>query len=247
MAEIRLDRVTKRFGSTAAVDEMSITIPDAAFVVLLGPTGAGKTTTLRLIAGLERPDSGDILIDGSSVARLSPAERNVAMVFQQYSLYPHLTVRENLAFPLKSPMLKTPPEQMPVFGTMASRFNDDGVTALYQALLPRLAALGLKLGKGKLPKVATRHSTHQVAIVPGARVRYLADIADTVRAYKLHAIEQSRLARELQQLHASAEMLRADDATKDGARSTVLRLAEGREARFDARAKRLLAMEIVAR
>ncbi len=137
---------------------------------------------------------------------------------------------------------KTPPDEMPVFGTMASRFNDDGVTALYQALLPRLAALGLKLGKSKLPKVATRHSTHQVAIVPGARVRYLADIADTVRAYKRHAIEQSRLARELQQLRASAEMLLADDATRDGARSTVLRLAEARDARFDARAKRLLAM-----
>ena len=137
---------------------------------------------------------------------------------------------------------KTPPDQMPVFGTVASRFNDDGVTALYQALLPRLAALGLKLGKGKLPQVATRHSTHQVAIVPGARVRYLADITDTVRAYKRHAIAQSRLARELQQLHASADMLRADDATRDGARSTVLRVAEAREAHFDARAKRLLTM-----
>ena len=137
---------------------------------------------------------------------------------------------------------KTPPEQMPVFGTMASRFNDDGVTALYQALLPRLAALGLKLGKSRLPKVATRHSTHQVAIVPGARVRYLADIADTVRGYKRHAIEQSRLARELQQLRATADMLHADDAGRDGARSTVLRLAQARDALLDPRAKRLLAM-----
>ncbi|MBE2243328.1 MAG: cobalamin B12-binding domain-containing protein, partial [Burkholderiaceae bacterium] len=137
---------------------------------------------------------------------------------------------------------KTPPDKMPVFGTMASRFNDDGVTALYQALLPRLAELGLALGKGRLPKVATRHSTHQVAIVPGARVRYLADIADTVRAYKRHAIAQSRLARELQQLHASADMLQADDATRDGARGTVLRLAQEREARLDPRAKKLLAM-----
>ena len=137
---------------------------------------------------------------------------------------------------------KTAPDKMPVFGTMASRFNDDGVTALYQAMLPRLAELGLKLGKGRLPKVATRHSTHQVAIVPGARVRYLADIADTVRAYKRHAIEQSRLARELQQLNASADMLQADDATRDGARGTVLRLAQEREARLDPRARKLLAM-----
>src|SRR5574341_1180497 len=79
------------------------------------------------------------------------------------------------------------PDQMPVFGTMASRFNDDGVTALYQALAPRLAELGLKLGEGRLPKVHTRHSTHQTPVVPPARVRYLAEIAETVRGYKARA------------------------------------------------------------
>src|SRR5262245_60843101 len=89
------------------------------------------------------------------------------------------------------------PEQMPVFGTMASRFNDDGVTALYQALKPRLAEVGLRLTDGHLPPVNARHSTHQVPIVPGARARYLAEIADTVRAYKRHALGQSRLAREI--------------------------------------------------
>ena len=99
---------------------------------------------------------------------------------------------------------KTAPENMPVFGTMASRFNDDGVTALYQALKPRLAELGLQLSEGVLPPVQTRHSTHQVPIVPGARVRYLADIADTVRGYKQRAIEQARLARQIQQLKATA-------------------------------------------
>ena len=108
MAEVSLSGVTKRFGATTAVDAMSITIPDGAFVVLLGPTGAGKTTTLRLVAGLEAPDAGDILIDGHVVNRETPAQRDVAMVFQQYSLYPHMTVRENLAFPLRSPILKTP-------------------------------------------------------------------------------------------------------------------------------------------
>ena len=112
MAEVRLDGVTKRFGALTAVDRMSITIPDGAFVVLLGPTGAGKTTTLRLIAGLERPDAGDIAIARASVIDETPAQRNVAMVFQQYSLYPHLTVRENLSFPLRSPLLKTPPQQI---------------------------------------------------------------------------------------------------------------------------------------
>ena len=112
MAEVVLTNVTKRFGSTLAVDGVTLTVPDGAFVVLLGPTGAGKTTTLRLISGLERPDRGDITIDGRSVVGETPAQRDVAMVFQQYSLYPHMTVRENLAFPLKSPILKTPEEEI---------------------------------------------------------------------------------------------------------------------------------------
>ncbi len=108
MAEVTLENVSKRFGSTVAVDDLTITIEDGSFVVLLGPTGAGKTTTLRLVSGLEQPDEGDILIDGQSVLRETPAQRDVAMVFQQYSLYPHMTVRENLEFPLRSPVRKTP-------------------------------------------------------------------------------------------------------------------------------------------
>jgi len=108
MAEVVLSNVTKRFVRETALSDVSLTIPDGAFVVLLGPTGAGKTTTLRLIAGLERPDAGDIAIGGESVLDLTPAQRDVAMVFQQYSLYPHMTVRENLAFPLRSPVLRTP-------------------------------------------------------------------------------------------------------------------------------------------
>ncbi len=134
-----------------------------------------------------------------------------------------------------------PTERMPVFGTMASRFNDDGVTALYQALLPRLAALGLQTVASQLPVVATRHSTHQMPIVPPARVRYLADIADTVRGYKRHAMAQASLARELQQLRASARMLEQDNAAKDGAKNTVLRLADARARRQDPAAAQLLA------
>ena len=136
----------------------------------------------------------------------------------------------------------TKAEQMPVFGTMASRFNDDGVTALYQALLPRLAALGRKVGDSRLPQGSTRHSTHQVPLVPPGSVRYLADIAATVRGYKRRAREQARLARELQQLRESARMLQADDPSRDGAKNTVLKLAEAREARLDAGARKLLAM-----
>ncbi|MFK7745084.1 MAG: ABC transporter ATP-binding protein [Roseobacter sp.] len=108
MAEVILKGISKSFGDTAAISNVDMTIPDGAFVVLLGPTGAGKTTTLRLISGLEKLDAGEISIGGRMVNGETPAQRDVAMVFQQYSLYPHLTVRENLAFPLKSPILNTP-------------------------------------------------------------------------------------------------------------------------------------------
>jgi len=136
----------------------------------------------------------------------------------------------------------TPTDQMPVFGTMASRFNDDGVTALYQALLPRLAALGMTVAPGALPVAATRHSTHQVPIVPGARVRYLADIADTVRAYKAHARGQAKLAREIQQLQAAAWMLADEKPERARAAEAAINLAEHREAKLDPRAKKLLGL-----
>jgi len=112
MAEVSLTGISKAFGSINAVDDVSLDISDGSFVVLLGPTGAGKTTTLRLIAGLEKPDSGDVFIAGRSVTGETPAQRDVAMVFQQYSLYPHLSVRQNLEFPLKSPVLRTPKDEI---------------------------------------------------------------------------------------------------------------------------------------
>ncbi|RWP00591.1 MAG: ABC transporter ATP-binding protein [Mesorhizobium sp.] len=103
MADVHIQRVTKAFGEHIAVDALDLHVTDGEFVVLLGPTGAGKTTTLRLIAGLERPDTGSIHIGGRDATALSPAERDTAFVFQQYSLYPHLSVYDNLAFPLRSP------------------------------------------------------------------------------------------------------------------------------------------------
>jgi multiple sugar transport system ATP-binding protein len=103
MAEVALIEVSKSFGAVEAVRDLSLSIANGEFVVLLGPTGAGKTTTLRLIAGLERPDHGSVVIQGRDVTAEVPAERDVAFVFQQYSLYPHLTVYDNLAFPLRSP------------------------------------------------------------------------------------------------------------------------------------------------
>ena len=105
MANIEVQNLNKCFGDNVALSEIDLSIPDGSFVVLLGPTGAGKTTLLRLIAGLDNPDSGRVVIDGIDCTERTPAERNVAMVFQQYSLYPHMSVKENLAFPLKSRMV----------------------------------------------------------------------------------------------------------------------------------------------
>jgi isobutyryl-CoA mutase len=135
----------------------------------------------------------------------------------------------------------TPAEQMPVFGTMAARFNDDGVTALYQAMKARLVELGLKLTNGSLPIVTTRHSTNQTPIVPPSRTRYLSEIADTVRGYKAKARAEAKLAREVQQLQASAQMLKKDKPERSRAMEAVLDLASTREQAQDPRAKRLLA------
>jgi isobutyryl-CoA mutase len=152
------------------------------------------------------------------------------------------------------------PNEMLVFGTMAARFNDDGVTALYQAILPKLKELGLNAGEGTLPRAETRHSTHQIPIVPPQRVRYLAEIAETVRGYKRNALKQARLAREVQQLQASKEMLKMGDSHEHGAvrqlnmesggkamDSLVVcealdRLAEQRGSSLDKRSKKLLEM-----
>ncbi len=135
----------------------------------------------------------------------------------------------------------TPTEHMPVFGTMAAHFNDDGVTALYQAMKPRLQALGLKLQAGRLGAVNVRHSSHQTPIVPPARSRYLAEISDTVRGYKQRAAKQAQLAREVQQLKAASAMLAQDVKVRPRASEATMGLATDREQRLDADARALLA------
>jgi len=110
MADVAFQKITKRFGRTTALDDVSFTVRDGEFFVLLGPSGAGKTTTLRIAAGLERQDAGSVLFDGAPVDALSPPERDVAFVFQQYSLYPNMSVFDNLAFPLRAPQRRLPPD-----------------------------------------------------------------------------------------------------------------------------------------
>ena len=99
MAEIQLQNQSKRWGSVVGVDDFNLTIADQEFLVLLGPSGCGKTTTMRMIAGLEDATSGKILIDGKQVNDLDPKDRDVAMVFQSYALYPNMNVYENIRFP----------------------------------------------------------------------------------------------------------------------------------------------------
>ena len=102
MAAIELDAVTKRFpDGTVAVNELSLEVEDGEFMILVGPSGCGKTTALRMVAGLEDVTDGEIRIGGQVVNDVEPGDRDVAMVFQNYALYPHMTVRENIAFPLQ--------------------------------------------------------------------------------------------------------------------------------------------------
>src|SRR5881398_1726201 len=100
MASVTFDHVTKRFGEVIAVDDLCLEIDDQEFLVLLGPSGCGKTTALRMVAGLERPSSGEILIEGRAVTNVEPKDRDIAMVFQNYALYPHMKVYDNMAFSL---------------------------------------------------------------------------------------------------------------------------------------------------
>ena len=145
MADVRLAGVTKRFGDVAAIDDLSLDIADGELLVLLGPTGAGKTTTLRMVAGLERPDAGRVEIGGQDVSIEPPAVRDVAFVFQQYSLYPHLTVFDNLAFPLRSPARRLPEDHV------RKRVQD--VAALLH-IEGKLANKATRLSGGEMQRVA---------------------------------------------------------------------------------------------
>jgi len=145
VTEVALHDVAKRFGPVQAVADLSLTVADGEFVALLGPTGAGKTTTLRLIAGLEQPDAGQVLIGGEDVTRLQPAERDVAFVFQQYSLYPHLSVFDNLAFPLRAPSRRMPEPEL--------RRRVEDIAALLR-LSGKLQNRATRLSGGEMQRVA---------------------------------------------------------------------------------------------
>lgn len=145
MTSVTLQSITKRFQDVTALDDVSISVDDGEFFVLLGPTGAGKTTTLRIIAGLERQDAGHVLFNGEQVDSVMPADRDVAFVFQQYSLYPNMTVYENLAFPLRSPLRRLSREETDV------RIKDTAEKLRISHLLERKTA---RLSGGEMQRVS---------------------------------------------------------------------------------------------
>lgn len=104
--EIRLEHITKVFKNTVAIKDMNVTIPDGELVCLLGPSGCGKSTTLSMVAGLEHPSEGEIYFDEQPMSNVETQKRDIGMVFQNYSLYPHMTVSENIQFPLKMHWMK---------------------------------------------------------------------------------------------------------------------------------------------
>jgi len=157
MAAVSLFSVSKKFDAIEAVSDLTLDIADGEFFVLLGPTGAGKTTTLRLVAGLETPDIGHVSIGGADVTRTPPAERNVAFVFQQYSLYPHLTVYENLAFPLRSPLRRQSEE------AIRSRIHE---VARILRIEDKLNSSATRLSGGQMQRVAiARALVHSPALL----------------------------------------------------------------------------------
>ncbi len=145
MVDVVLNGVSKNFGAISAVENMNMRIHDGEFVVLLGPTGAGKTTTLRLVAGLEKPDGGSIVIDGQDMTASAPAARDVTFVFQQYSLYPHLSVYDNLAFPLRSPARRLSEDEI------RRRIED---VALLLHISDKLENRATQLSGGEMQRVA---------------------------------------------------------------------------------------------
>lgn len=143
MSKVKLSKLSKKFGSVTAVNDVSLEIPDGAFVTLLGPSGCGKTTTLNMVAGLEKVTSGDVYVDDDCVTDWAPHERGMSMVFQNYALYPHMSVFENLAFSLR--LKKVPRSQI------NERVHEVAITLELDGLLERRPA---QLSGGQQQRVA---------------------------------------------------------------------------------------------
>ncbi|HEX8911065.1 MAG TPA: ATP-binding cassette domain-containing protein, partial [Humisphaera sp.] len=160
MARVLLDNVSKRYpNGTLAVDGVSLSVADREFVVLVGPSGCGKSTTLRMIAGLESPDGGTIRIGDRVVNRVPPKDRNIAMVFQNYALYPHMTVRQNLSFALRLRMMP------PVLSRVLNPGRARAVKADIEARVRRVAdMLGIAPLLDRKPRELSGGQRQRVAV-----------------------------------------------------------------------------------
>lgn len=158
MAQVTFNNITKRFGTVIAVNDLNLEIKDQEFMVFVGPSGCGKTTALRMLAGLEEPSEGSISVDDRRVDDLSPRDRDIAMVFQSYALYPHMTVYDNIAFSLRLRELKTMVWQLSHWGEAQNvkRSIDERVRAAAQMLgiLELLQRKPKELSGGQRQRVA---------------------------------------------------------------------------------------------
>ena len=160
MMELR--QVGRRFGTTTVLEDVSLTVPEGSFTSLLGPSGCGKSTTLRIMAGLDRPSAGQVLLNGEDVADRTAAERNVAMVFQSYALYPHYTVEENIALPIAMRDLSRI-ERLP-FAASLSRSTKDKRTEVRKRVEQVAAMLGLLPYLGRKPAELSGGQKQRVAL-----------------------------------------------------------------------------------
>ena len=211
MAHLQLENISKQFGRVEALKNLNLEVHDQEFMVLLGPTGAGKTTTLRCVAGLEKFKVGDVIMDGRSITNISPAERNVSFVFQNYALYPRKTVFENIAFPLQARRYDE--------ATIKARIDEVTTMLRINHLLDRLPA---QLSGGEMQRVALSR-----ALVRNPSI-FLMDEPLTNLDFKLRAQMRGELKRIQQDLKATFFYVTNDqvEALSMGDRVAVLNQGE---------------------
>ncbi len=216
MAEVVVKDISKRFGNVVAVDGISFDAKDLEFVVLLGPSGCGKTTTMRMIAGLETPDAGKVAIGGVDVTYMAPRDRNIGMVFERYALYPHLSVFENIAYPLR---VRRQPEAQ-----IRSRIDEVAKTLRITDLLGRRVT---QLSGGQMQRVAIGR-----AIIRDAALFLLDEPISHLDA-KLRSHMRGELKRIQKEIKATAILVTHDqlEAMSMGDRIAVIN--EGKIQQFD--------------
>ncbi len=220
MSEVVVKELSKRFGNVTAVNGISFDVKDMEFVVLLGPSGCGKTTTMRMIAGLETPDSGRVEIGGTDVTFMAPRDRNIGMVFERYALYPHLSVFENIAYPLHVRRLGQ--------ADIKKRVDEVAATLRISDLLRRRVT---QLSGGQMQRVAIGR-----AIIRDAALFLLDEPISHLDA-KLRSHMRGELKRIQKEIHATAILVTHDqlEAMSMGDRIAVLN--EGVIQQFDTPAK----------